>query len=591
MTIGREVAAGAEAVRAAQAGSYAAHAVEVEREEIVEQIRIAAAGDLIEVLADRIGAPHVVREHRRVERDVGAPGVVLHGRERGTVLHLRQRDAEVQARVVGEIEVAAQLCLLDVHLHVAVAERRAGDRILRRVDGALARGQPHADHREVLPEVTRGIAAHEACNTEHGVGAIRAVGAGFSARIVVIELEAETLGGLPLEVEAHRLVLVLAGELGAAHRQVAVGAGDQLGVHERACHRTVAPAAGRGTEVEPHRQLVALGLDLVLGVGVIERRSQRVHRTPLQGELTVGAFALDAVDAVAEVLRHRIDVGCIGTVGDAFGARLPRLRNRAPVVLVAGERAPAVADRCLVETGVALLVARGERDAELVVAERIAVDAGDFRRDLVALQVVRQVLPRVVDHAFQAEAGVQAGIVQRARRLDIDRRADAAGRRAGAAGLVDLDRGNRFRSEIREVEGARVGCDRVLDGGDRHLPAVQQHQVEVRADAANRDALAFADRGAVDGHAADALQRLGEVRVGKLADVFGDDAVDDALRIALQVHGRGETAADAGDDHLFQRFRGLLRERRQCDGGPENQRNGLCDGRTATGTIVHSYTP
>ena len=73
-------------------------------------------------------APHVVREHRRVERDVGAPGVVLHGRERSTVLHLRQGHAEVQARAVGEVEVSAQLRLLDVHLHVAVAERRAGDR-------------------------------------------------------------------------------------------------------------------------------------------------------------------------------------------------------------------------------------------------------------------------------------------------------------------------------------------------------------------------------------------------------------------------------------------------------------------------------
>ena len=123
------------------------------------------------------------------------------------------------------------------------------------------------------------------------------------------------------------------------------------------------------------------GLDLVLGVGVVERRGERVDRRALQGELAVGALALDAVDAVAEVLRHRIGVGRIGTVGDVLRARRARLRNRAPVVLVAGERAPAVADRRLVEAGVALLVARAERDAELVVAERLAEDAGDFRRD------------------------------------------------------------------------------------------------------------------------------------------------------------------------------------------------------------------
>ena len=77
---------------------------------------------------------------------------------------------------------------------------------------------------------------------------------------------------------------------------------------------------------------------------------------------------------------------------------------------------------------------------------------------------------------------------------------------------------------------------------------------------------------------------------GKLADVLGDDAVDDALRIALQVHRGGETAADARDDDLLERFRGL-RERRQCDGGPENQRNGLCDGRTSACAIDHGYAP
>src|SRR6185436_7988915 len=157
-------------------------------------------------------------------------------------------------------------------------------------------------------------------------------------------------------------------------------------------------------------------------------------------------------------------VGRLGTVRDVCRARLARLRNRAPVILVAGERAPAVADRRLVEAGVALLIARGEGDAELVVAERIAVDAGDLWGDLVALQVIRQVLRRFVDHAFQAEAGVQAGIVKRPRRLDVDRRADAAGRRTGAAGLVDLDARNRFRGEIREVEGTMVGCGRVLEG-------------------------------------------------------------------------------------------------------------------------------
>ena len=85
--------------------------------------------------------------------------------------------------------------------------------------------------------------------------------------------------------------------------------------------------------------------DLVLGVGVVERRDHVIHRRELQRQLAVGALALDAVDAVAEILRHRVGVGRIGTVGDVLRAGRAGLRDRAPVVLVTGERPPAVADR------------------------------------------------------------------------------------------------------------------------------------------------------------------------------------------------------------------------------------------------------
>jgi hypothetical protein len=54
---------------------------------------------------------------------------------------------------------------------------------------------------------------------------------------------------------------------------------------------------------------------------------------------------------------------------------------------------------------------------------------------------------------------------------------------------------------------------------------------------------------AVDRHAGNALQRFGQVGVGEFADVFGHDAVDDTVRIALQVHRRGHTAADTGHHH------------------------------------------
>src|SRR5690606_27985479 len=130
--------------------------------------------------------------------------------------------------------------------------------------------------------------------------------------------------------------------------------------------------------------------------------------------------------------------------------------------------------------------------------------------------------------------------VQRPRGRDVDGGAEATGRRVGAAGRVDLHRRDRLGGEVAEVERAAAG-----DGG--HLPAVEQHQGEGGADAAHRHLRAFAVV-TVDRHAGDALQRLGQVGVGELADVLGDDAVDDAGGIALEVHRRLQAAADAGDD-------------------------------------------
>ncbi|EEF93462.1 hypothetical protein CATMIT_01908, partial [Catenibacterium mitsuokai DSM 15897] len=111
--------------------------------------------------------------------------------------------------------------------------------------------------------------------------------------------------------------------------------------------------------------------------------------------------------------------------------------------------------------------------------------------------------------------------------------------------LVHLHRGNRFSGQIAELERAAAG-------GGRHLPAVEQHQIEIGADAAHGHARTFAGV-AVDRHAADALQRLGQIGVGELADILGDDAVDDALGVALEVHRRGQAAFDAGDDDGVER--------------------------------------
>src|SRR5690606_10517366 len=213
---------------------------------------------------------------------------------------------------------------------------------------------------------------------------------------------------------------------------------------------------------------------------------------------------------------------------------------------VAPARAAVPAARCaaFVVAQVAVLVAAGQGDAEALVGEGAAEDAGVFAGPRVALHRARQVAGRGVVHALDAEVGDRPAF-QLPGGLDVDGRADAAGGRGRAAGLVNLHACDCLGRQVGEVERARVGGVGGLDAGGGHLPAVEQHQVEVGADAAHCDLGAFAHR-AVDRHAGNALQRFGQVGIGELADVLGNDAVDDAGRIALEVHRRLQAAADAG---------------------------------------------
>ena len=110
-----------------------------------------------------------------------------------------------------------------------------------------------------------------------------------------------------------------------------------------------------------------LRVHLVFGVGVVERRRERVDRLELERQLAIGALALDAVEAVAQVLRHRIDVGRRSGRLVMFCERRAPGADRAPVVLVAAERTPAIAHRRLVEPSCAFLVAGRQRDAPAIV--------------------------------------------------------------------------------------------------------------------------------------------------------------------------------------------------------------------------------
>jgi hypothetical protein len=110
---------------------------------------------------------------------------------------------------------------------------------------------------------------------------------------------------------------------------------------------------------------------------------------------------------------------------------------------------------------------------------------------------------------------------------------------------------------------ARLDLYTWIDGRGRHLAAVEQHHVQVGADAAHGHARTFAQV-AVDRHAGNTLQRFGQVGVGEFTDVFSDDAVDETVGVALEVHGRLHGGADAGHDDLLWGIGGGAGGLREC---------------------------
>ncbi len=153
---------------------------------------------------------------------------------------------------------------------------------------------------------------------------------------------------------------------------------------------------------------------------------------------------------------------------------------------------------------------------------------------------------------------------------DVDRGADAARFDVGAAGLVDVHRLDAVGRQVAEVESPRIACRELAvlvaaDEGNRrgrHGAAVDRHRVIARAEAADRDLLAFTID-AVDRDAGDALEGVGQVGVRILAQVFGRNAVNDTVGAFLDVHGALQRAPDAGhhDDGavVLRRRRGGLR--------------------------------
>ncbi len=216
-------------------------------------------------------------------------------------------------------------------------------------------------------------------------------------------------------------------------------------------------------------------------------------------------------------------------------------------------------------TVVAILVGRRYQYAERVVGERAADERGEFRRKFAQAGDCAVGGGRLV-HGFCADDAAEAGVVERTCRLDVDGRADTAGRDVHPARLVDLNRPDAFRRDVAEVEGAAALR--------RHRASVQRDQVELRAHAADGDLRAFIVD-ALDRHARDSRERLCQVLVGEFADLLGRNRIDDTCCRTLAIHRRHETAANTRrDDFLDDLAVGaFLRHYRRCKGRAERQCN------------------
>ena len=315
----------------------------------------------------------------------------------------------------------------------------------------------------------------------------------------------------------------------------------------RRCLRAVAPQRLLGAEVEPSGEVAVGAVELHFREGVVEGGDHGLGCLPLQRELAVGAQALVLGQFVADALRHGVKVAgarsvdLVGVASRWDAAPFRRPCAAPAVVHFAGERAPAT-DAGGVGAVVAVLAHGGEGDADGVVGEGVGEECRELWREAAAV---------VGGGVVQAAAGggeVHAGGVERARRAHVHGRADAAGGNVGLAALVHLDGADAFGGEVAEVEGTPQAA------GGGHLATVQEHEVEVWPEPPHRYPRPFAAF-AVDGDAGDALQRLGEVAVGEVADVLGGDGIHHAVAIALEVHRLLQALTEPDDDHLFERPR------------------------------------
>ncbi len=381
-------------------------------------------------------------------------------------------------------------------------------------------------------------------------------------------------------------VEVVGGQLGLADQQVELRAlavrrgrteariGDDAVRDRRRLENVAAPSTGN--DVHRLAAIVVVAVD----VQAVERQRDVVGRLGLdRADIADALTLLREIRVVDAERRHRIGEILARAAGDrrirVLQDRLTaRIADEAPVGIGLEKPATGILEPEEFNAGagqVLLVVGDGAEHAERAAFVVPAVQARRADVTLVCTVVVR-IAARREDRVGRR--------VERTARADDDRAADAAFLDARLGRLVDFEALDEFGREQRIVEGTAgriVVVAAPVGRGDR--VTIEQHAVERRVGAVDRDLLALAEA-TIDADAGNVREGFGDVAVGELADRLSTDDVDDRVGLTLNRNRTPQTPANSGDDDVFTGFVGDGSGRRcslRCCGGIGRWRSdGVC---------------
>ena len=171
----------------------------------------------------------------------------------------------------------------------------------------------------------------------------------------------------------------------------------------------------------------------------------------------------------------------------------------------------------------------------LVLAPGVRYQEAQVRIDITAL---------LLFGGARVERHLQAFAIEGAARAHVDLAGEAGFDLVGGARLEDVD--------LRDEVGGNVLQRQAAAHAGEHIAAVPGGG-DV-GETADRNAVGFTAAAVGDLHAGHSLQRFDDVVVGQLADVLGDDRLDDLRVFLLVLQALAQRLADTGDDDGFHLF-------------------------------------